>query len=309
MDFELAKSYILARLEDELPKNLHYHGVHHTIDVYNAALILAEKENVQGQHLILLKTAALFHDAGFLVKYKDNENESVKLIRTILPKFNYKKEEIEIICDMVLSTKIPQNPSTLLDRILCDADLDYLGREDFFSTAHKLQRDWNEYGFETNLIEWYQQQLRFLEKHIYFTESARLLRKERKSYYISQVRGIVEAIDGCSKTFKFIDNLPVGLYRSTPEGMLIMVNKKFVSLFGFTSFDEVLNKNLNDLMVAKGYNRDRFKALLLEKGEVENLESTFAKKNGDVITFRETATLILDNNQQPLYFDGMILMV
>ena len=64
MDFAGAKSYILEKLERELNPDLVYHKLEHTLDVYNAALNIAKKEGVSGNDLVLLKTAALFHDSG-----------------------------------------------------------------------------------------------------------------------------------------------------------------------------------------------------------------------------------------------------
>lgn len=306
MDFESAKNYILNRLELELPANLHYHGIQHTIDVYEASLRFAEKENVQGRQLVLLKTAALYHDAGFMVRYKDNEIASVEIVKSILPGYNYTKEEIEVISNMILSTQIPQKPKTLLDKILCDADLDYLGREDFFTTAHKLHQEWNANGINTSLVNWYKQQLGFVERHVYFTESASHIRENKKMINLSQVRELVEGLEGNTKYSKFFENIPAGLYRSTPEGKLLMANKMLIDMLGFDNLEDLMKRNLEDTVVARGYNRDRFKQEILINGLVENFESTFIKKDGTTVIIRETAQLVIDSDNRPLFYDGII---
>jgi HD superfamily phosphodiesterase len=71
MDYEAVKIYILKRLEEGLPQILYYHGLSHTLNVLNAVEKIAEGEGVSGNDLILLSTAALFHDSGFLVQYKN----------------------------------------------------------------------------------------------------------------------------------------------------------------------------------------------------------------------------------------------
>ena len=110
MDFERVKEYMIQRLKRGLAPNLYYHGVHHTIDVMRAAEEIAEAENVKGLDKIILMTAALFHDVGFLIRYKENEDISVGMCWNILPRFNYTQSEIMMIAHIIMSTTIPQNP-------------------------------------------------------------------------------------------------------------------------------------------------------------------------------------------------------
>jgi predicted metal-dependent HD superfamily phosphohydrolase len=191
MDFEGAQNYIIQRLEKELPNDLFYHGIEHTFDVLKAAELYASMENVKADDLILLRTAALFHDCGFIVQYYNNENISVEILRKELPKFEYSEEQIERVSRMIMSTKIPQKPKNLLEKILCDADLDYLGRYDFFMKSIKLLHEWNNHGINTSLKEWYCKELTFLQKHKYFTKSAISLRQEKKLQYLSQIKELL----------------------------------------------------------------------------------------------------------------------
>jgi len=191
MNYTEAREFILEKLKRELPPNLYYHGIHHTHDVFESADRIAMMENITGGDLDLLRTAALFHDVGFLIKYKSNEEESAVLAREILPGFDYTHEQIERICRMILSTKIPQAPEDILDQILCDADLDYLGRDDFFTTALKLKREWYDHGMKTTLKEWYLQEYDFLMQHRFFTNSAKALRLEKKKKHLSEIKELL----------------------------------------------------------------------------------------------------------------------
>ncbi len=60
------------------------------------------------------------------------------MVREMLPAFGLSKIQIDIICNMILSTRIPQSPVTKLEKILCAADLDYLEREDFYEIRKRL---------------------------------------------------------------------------------------------------------------------------------------------------------------------------
>ncbi len=188
MEFEKVRKFILAKLKKELPKSLSYHSIEHIKDVYRAAKKLAKLENVTGEDLTLLLTAALFHDSGFLWQPYEHEIISCDISRKYLPEYGYTPEQVERICGMIMATKIPQTPYNQLEELLCDADLDYLGRDDFFKIGNWLYKELCMYGILDNEDEWNRLQVRFLEKHSYFSASAIKLRKAKKDEYIALLK-------------------------------------------------------------------------------------------------------------------------
>lgn len=192
MNFQLAKEYAQRRLETELPSNLFYHGLHHTKDVCNSAEHLAQLENIQGEELIILRTAAWYHDVGFTVQYSKNEPIAAAIARDTLPNFGYSSEQITVVCNCILATEVPQLPQKHLEKILCDADLDYLGRDDFYMIAQSLRREWIENGqFTSSLRSWYELQYRFVSNHRYHTDSAIALRQQTKLLHIRELRELL----------------------------------------------------------------------------------------------------------------------
>jgi uncharacterized protein len=192
MDFAAVKEFILRKLKKELDPGLFYHCYNHTIDVYESALKLAKLEKIEGKDLDLLLTAALFHDTGFLLGYKEHEEQSALVTNEVLPEFGYTQEEIDKITKMIKATKLPQHPENIMEKVLCDADLDYLGRDDFFMIANKLLCEWNRNGIPTSLKKWYCIQVDFLSNNHYFTNSAKSLRKEKKKENLSQILELLE---------------------------------------------------------------------------------------------------------------------
>jgi HD superfamily phosphodiesterase len=172
MNFVATKHYIIQRLIHELPSKLYYHGLHHTFDVYDAAKQLAKAEHVTGDDYVLLKTAVLFHDAGFIEQYKKNEPIGVKIAAEALPQFGYTEEQIKTIAGIIMTTNMEQPPQTLLQKIIRDADLDYLGRNDFEVLANLLKNELNAFGYQYTAEEWDALQIPFLEKHHYYTATA-----------------------------------------------------------------------------------------------------------------------------------------
>jgi hypothetical protein len=193
MNFEGAKKFILNKLSRELDPRLAYHSVGHTLDVHDSAVRIAEMENIADHDILLLKTAALFHDAGMLITYREHENAGIKIIKDILPGYSYSAEDISRIALMIKTTKIPQSAVEQLSKILCDADLDYLGREDYFMISHQLKYEWDILDiYPTTLVEWYQLQVSFLSDHKYFTKSARETRQAKKEKNLQQVHDILQ---------------------------------------------------------------------------------------------------------------------
>lgn len=188
MNFTGAKHYIIQRLIHELSPKLYYHGLHHTFDVYDAAKQLAATENVTGEDLILLKTAVLFHDAGFIEQYNHNEPNAVKIARHALPQFGYTENQIVVIADIIMATSMEMLPQTILEKIMCDADLDYLGRSDFHILASLLQKELNAYGSNYDNKQWDEIQVKFLEKHTYYTEAAIRKNSAVKQVHIEEIK-------------------------------------------------------------------------------------------------------------------------
>ncbi len=172
MQFDKAHSFLIQKLENELPKYLTYHNATHTKDVLEYVQHLATGENISDYDLTILKTAALFHDAGFLETYKGHEEISCKMAETWLPKFEYKKEDIRLICTLINATKMPQAPENKLAEILCDADLYYLGTDTYLTKADKLYKEMHEAGIIKDREEWRNVEIKFLQTHKYFTKNA-----------------------------------------------------------------------------------------------------------------------------------------
>lgn len=193
MDIEKAEDYVFDKLEERLSDTLFYHGQHHTIDVSNAVLQIAIAEGIHDKETLnILQTAALYHDLGFISTYQGHEEESCRLARVSLPDFDYSDEQIEKICGLIMATKIPQNPTTHLERIIADADLDYLGREDFWAISRSLYEELHARELVTDIHSWNKIQIVFLESHQYWTETARQWRNPAKLKRIEELRGIIE---------------------------------------------------------------------------------------------------------------------
>lgn len=188
MDAQGAKAFILAKLKSELPADRTYHSLEHTLDVYANAITIAEEEGITGEGLVLLKIAALYHDSGFTIQDSDHEEAGCRITREALPRFGFNERQIELVCEMIMATRIPQRPRNKLARVLCDADLDYLGRNDFEQIGLFLFSEMRTYGVLRTERDWNELQERFLERHSYFTATNKRVREPVKQQHLARIR-------------------------------------------------------------------------------------------------------------------------
>lgn len=192
--FEAAYNYMSGRLRAELPGNLYYHGPRHTLDdVLPAAKRLAQLAGLVEEDSLLLQTAALYHDIGYCQQYAHNEPIAARIAVETLAGFGYSASQIEAIQTIILATQVPQQPHSLLEELMCDADLDGLGRDDFYMISFSLRQELIEHGKDIPLRDWFIQQLTFLQTHRYFSPAARQLRDEGKQQHIHEIKSLLES--------------------------------------------------------------------------------------------------------------------
>ena len=191
IQFTDIQEIILDKLEKELPDYLFYHNVKHTVDVVTEVELIGWAEGCSDEEILLLKTAGLFHDAGHTVAYDNHEFYGAQLAREMLPGYSYTPEQIERICSVIMSTKMPPNPANLLEEIICDSDLDYLGRSDFIPVSNTLFEELRAQNKMKELNEWNKMQVKFISGHQYFTKTARSLREVNKVLQIERIKSLI----------------------------------------------------------------------------------------------------------------------
>ena len=191
IQFTDIQEIILDKLEKELPSYLYYHNVKHTVDVVTEVELIGWAEGCTDEEILLLKTAGLFHDAGHTVSYDNHEYYGTLIAREMLPEYNYSPEQIEKICSIIMATKLPPKPSDLLESIICDSDLDYLGRSDFIPVSNTLFEELKAQNKMGSLNDWNKLQVKFISGHQYFTQTARSLREVNKQLQIERIQSLI----------------------------------------------------------------------------------------------------------------------
>jgi len=172
--------FVLDYLKAGLSDKLLYHSVNHSIDVVQAVERIALSEGVTDEGLFLLKTAAILHDAGFVKQYENNESIGAAMAAEWLPKYGYTERHIKTIVELIHVTEIPHRPINKLQEIICDADLDYLGRDDFEEISNRLRLELRGMGKIDSDRAWDEIQVDFLKNHKFFTKTSIAARRKKK---------------------------------------------------------------------------------------------------------------------------------
>jgi predicted metal-dependent HD superfamily phosphohydrolase len=187
-DFNNIKLHVIDKLQKGLAPDLSYHNIAHTLDVLEQAEIIAMEENLSPEDVLLLKVSVLYHDTGFIFIYNGHEEKSCEIARQDLPGLGFSDEQITRVCGMILATNLPQEPTNKLEEIICDADLDYIGRTDFFSLGEKLYQEFLQQKMVSNEKDWNEVQVNFLENHHYFTHTSKLRRETLKQQHLQAIK-------------------------------------------------------------------------------------------------------------------------
>lgn len=196
-DLDKVQQYVFERLERELDPRLTYHNIYHTkAVVFPACERLACHEGINQQDKILVLTAALYHDIGFIRQYRKNEPIGAEIASETLPGFGYDSQQIEVIKGIILSTALPQSPTTHLEKIMCDSDLFHFGMDEFLTLSIKLWHELLLFGCKISELAWFEDNLKFMQIHMYFTKSADLLAGEKKKQNIKKVKEVIDKLKG-----------------------------------------------------------------------------------------------------------------
>ena len=168
--------------------NLTYHGVHHAFDVLNVVNQYLKREKIIGQDAQMLRIGAICHDLGFLKVYKSHEETGVEMTTELMKLHNFSQEDIDVVSGLIMATKVPQKPKSHLEEIICDSDLDYLGRDDFDAISESLFVEMKNFNFLKTRNEWNEVQVRFLENHTYHTDYAKKYRSPNKAKRLEILR-------------------------------------------------------------------------------------------------------------------------
>lgn len=184
----------VSRLIGGLNK-MYFYNLQHTKEVVAAVYDIGSAENFSKRELEVLLIAAWFHDTGFLYRYQGHEDTSKEIAWNYLKSINYPNNKIEEVLNIINATKMPQNPKSKLEKIICDADLYHLSIPDYKSRRNRLRLEWeSKLGKVFSDREWCRVNLQFIRKHRFFTQYGRTILEDRKRSNIAEMEQRLQTV-------------------------------------------------------------------------------------------------------------------
>ena len=180
-------------LSNKLDSKYHYHNLHHTKRVINSAKEIGNHYNLSRDDWRDLLTACLLHDYGFIKSHIDHEEIGAQISKEILPGYYFSDDHIESISSLILITRVAEKPSNLLESIIRDADLEYIGSDDFEKISEYLKKEWLECGVVDNENQFYKIQYEFLLSHNFYTAYMQEKGRDQKIKNIKYAKLVMES--------------------------------------------------------------------------------------------------------------------
>ncbi|HFC01401.1 MAG TPA: HD domain-containing protein [Phaeodactylibacter sp.] len=183
------ETHVIHFITESVPADFAYHNAQHTYDVVAATQQLGREYNLHSKEMELLLLSAWFHDMGYDKGPADHEKRGIEYAKTFLEKYNFDASDIQIIQDCIMATKMPQSPKTLMEKILCDADMSHLGKKIYWDRSGRIRQELTlTQNINMSELEWVDFELDFIKKHTYHTPKALELFGNRKQKHIRQLK-------------------------------------------------------------------------------------------------------------------------
>lgn len=183
-----AATQMRSYIKENMPKKYVYHDLEHTENVVTSCRELGEKYDLSEDEMAWLEIAAWFHDCGYVEDPSNHEKKGVEKARKFLTERNVPETNQALVEGMIMATKLPQTPQNLMERIICDADLNHLGKDSYWEHCVKLRQ---ELMIAKNTImqedDWLEFELDFLQKHEYKTDIAEASWGKQKKKHAKQL--------------------------------------------------------------------------------------------------------------------------
>lgn len=191
------EAYASKLLTEDLPAVFVYHNLTHTQEVVASSRELAEALSISEEDKCIVEAAAWFHDLGYIKSTCNHEASSCEYARAFLEKEDVEVSTIEKIEGCITATKMPQEPKSLLEEIICDADLNKLAKKGFYKRGLLLQQEWKdlEISCPSKAENWIEHTLEFLASHKFHTSFAKKEWTKKKEKNIIRLQEKLEELN------------------------------------------------------------------------------------------------------------------
>jgi predicted metal-dependent HD superfamily phosphohydrolase len=188
-----ASEYVTDLLTKHLPSVYTYHNLLHTQKVVDASTEIGRNSGLTEDQFEILLLTAWFHDTGFVMGLEGHEGKSIELAEKFLKENNYPPEKIELIKNTISATEQAIKPVDILEMIIRDSDIAYIGMDRFYERTFLLKHEW-EIARDKKYTEdeWIKSNLEFLTKAEFYTSYAKSRYEEGKQKNITFLKSLLK---------------------------------------------------------------------------------------------------------------------
>ncbi|MEM7548861.1 MAG: Pycsar system effector family protein [Bacteroidota bacterium] len=185
---EEAEHFVKNYLKQNLPKEYVYHTLEHTLDMVKFAKLISGKENLSESQQEVVLLAGWFHDLGYAEGCTDHEQRSIQILEEFAKKHQIDHDLVEKAKACIEATKMPQNPQSIEEAVICDADMFHLATDQFLEKSELLRKEFNNTSDnQLSELDWLKENKRFLGEHKFFTDHGKNVLEKLKSANLEKV--------------------------------------------------------------------------------------------------------------------------
>jgi len=168
--------YVENLFHTESSDKLIYHNLAHTNDVVRYSAAISTHYKLNDEDNFIVQCAAWFHDIGYFLDPRQHEQAGADQAVNFLRSLHVEEQVIEKVQGCILATKMPQRPTTLLEEIVCDADLFHLGGETFKEKNKTMRKEAEALcSFKIDKYTWNRKTVSLFKAHHFHTKYCREL--------------------------------------------------------------------------------------------------------------------------------------
>lgn len=190
-----SSEFVTKLLNENLPSEFTYHNHIHAREVFEAVTELGKNSSLPNEELEIIQVAAWFHDTGFIRSYLDHEYKSIEIVKEYLENIHYPEEKIDKITDIIIMTEMGNIPASLSEKIMRDADILHIGKEEFYSKSLTLKSEWESIDRKKfTELEWLQSSLDFINSTLFYTDYAKSKYERGRQKNISRLNEMIKKL-------------------------------------------------------------------------------------------------------------------
>src|ERR1035437_6814585 len=190
-----ASGFVSKLLQENLPAEYTYHNFIHAREVFEAVNELGKNSSLPDEEFEAIQVAAWFHDTGFIKDHLHHEYKSAEIVKEFLGNLHYPDKKIDRITEIIIMTEIGTAPACLSGKIIKDADILHIGKEDFFSKCFALKSELESIDHKKfTESEWLHSSLNFINNTLFFTDYAKSNYEVGRQSNISRLREMINKL-------------------------------------------------------------------------------------------------------------------